>query len=391
MHPAARKESLRSNAASLGTENAKSRVIDHLHDPHQQQDTHHTKRHKKELLSQIPHQVKALNTIADEVVCPITQHLIVDPVIACDGKVYERASINKWLKKHDRSPMTGNQMEDTLTPALHVRSIIEALIASNAIDADMVKAWLESSEKESKRKALLARAKHPFPEIDAVVDLALFYHAEGQAKECKNWIINGARFRDPYCMAQLALYLFKKAADNSTKRYQNCTMAMCYMVQAAEAGHILSMFRLAQMFYSGHVWIVTGKVIASFTTDDAQALHWLSKLVAKLIDCGLDILGTWDPCAIGTGMQRTEVVTGLNIGDLDADWIRIWFKNARSNSQMLIDSSGSESESESEEEVEMDEEDEENESEPGESEPEEGEDESEPEDEEDESEPEDEE
>jgi hypothetical protein len=119
------------------------------------------KRQKKEVaaLSQVSQQDKALNTIADEVVCPITRQLLVDPVMARDGKVYERGSIETWLKKHERSPMNGNHMEATLVPALHVRNIIEALIASDAIDADMAKMWVERSEKEAKHKALLALAK----------------------------------------------------------------------------------------------------------------------------------------------------------------------------------------------------------------------------------------
>ena len=123
-----------------------------------------------------------------------------------------------------------------------MRNIIEALVASGAIDADMAKMWVESSEKETKRKALLARAKQFPPGPDAIVDLALFYHAEGQEKECKKWISNGARLRDPYCMAQEAVYICR------ANRYVH-TQAMYFMTQAAEAGHILSIYRLAKMFY----------------------------------------------------------------------------------------------------------------------------------------------
>ena len=105
--------------------------------------------------------------------------------------------------------MNGNHMEATLVPALHVRNIIEALIASDAIDADMAKMWVERSEKEAKHKALLALAKQFPPGPDAIVDLALFYHAEGEEKQWKKWITHGSRLRDPYCMGQRALYLFK--------------------------------------------------------------------------------------------------------------------------------------------------------------------------------------
>ena len=139
----------------------------------------------------------ALVTVADELICPISQELPVDPVMALDGKIYERASIERWLKKHKRSPLTGLAMGTTLTPALQLRTIIETVVASGAIDEAVAKAWVQNFEKETKRKALVAAAEQGDP--DAIVELAVFYHDDGQEKECKKWITNGARLRDPYC------------------------------------------------------------------------------------------------------------------------------------------------------------------------------------------------
>ena len=42
--------------------------------------------------------------------CPITFSLPVDPVIAEDGKVYERSAIEEWLKKQRKSPVTNLEM-----------------------------------------------------------------------------------------------------------------------------------------------------------------------------------------------------------------------------------------------------------------------------------------
>lgn len=39
--------------------------------------------------------------------CPITHLSIHDPVVVCDGYVYERDAIEKWLSQHETSPMTG--------------------------------------------------------------------------------------------------------------------------------------------------------------------------------------------------------------------------------------------------------------------------------------------
>ena len=81
----------------------------------------------------------------------------------------------------------------------------------------------------------------------------MFYHGEGEEKECKKWITRGARLLDPYCMAQKAVHLFSVRASHA--RADACieysTAAMYYVTQAAQAGHILSMYRLAKMFTSG--------------------------------------------------------------------------------------------------------------------------------------------
>eukprot|EP00877_Chromochloris_zofingiensis_P001497 jgi/Chrzof1/11348/Cz05g33090.t1 len=41
-------------------------------------------------------------------VCPITQDVMEDPVIAADGYTYERSAIESWLTTHNSSPMTNN-------------------------------------------------------------------------------------------------------------------------------------------------------------------------------------------------------------------------------------------------------------------------------------------
>jgi len=38
--------------------------------------------------------------------CPITQDIMRDPVVAEDGHSYESSAILKWLSSHDTSPLT---------------------------------------------------------------------------------------------------------------------------------------------------------------------------------------------------------------------------------------------------------------------------------------------
>tara|TARA_B100000676_G_C17962623_1_gene778506 strand:+ start:321 stop:962 length:642 start_codon:yes stop_codon:yes gene_type:complete len=61
--------------------------------------------------------------------CPITQRLIKDPVITCDGHTYEREAIEKWFVMNDTSPFTGVALDSkVLVPNHAVRKAIEAYV-----------------------------------------------------------------------------------------------------------------------------------------------------------------------------------------------------------------------------------------------------------------------
>ena len=51
----------------------------------------------------------------EELVCPLTHELMVDPVILmASGQTYERAPLERWLATHDTDPMTGAQLTTKL-------------------------------------------------------------------------------------------------------------------------------------------------------------------------------------------------------------------------------------------------------------------------------------
>jgi len=49
--------------------------------------------------------------IKEELLCPITAELMLDPVFTADGQTYERGAIERWLEEHDTSPLTGEPLE----------------------------------------------------------------------------------------------------------------------------------------------------------------------------------------------------------------------------------------------------------------------------------------
>ena len=63
----------------------------------------------------------------DDYLCPITQELMSDPVIAADGHAYERKDILQWIERKATSPMTGAALTTTQVFPNHMlrRQIIE--------------------------------------------------------------------------------------------------------------------------------------------------------------------------------------------------------------------------------------------------------------------------
>ena len=78
---------------------------------------------------------------AQEFCCPITQSVMLDPVMAADGFVYERKAIERWIAtpvytyydSSAKSPVTGVGMSSkTVTPCRPLKHAIEAIMAAAA-------------------------------------------------------------------------------------------------------------------------------------------------------------------------------------------------------------------------------------------------------------------
>ena len=101
----------------------------------------------------------AVDEAMNEFLCPITFSLPVDPVMAEDGNVYERSAIEEWLKQQRKSPVTNLAMGTRLLPALQVKNMIRAMVASGALTGDKVDAWKLKLEEEEKVAEMLRWAE----------------------------------------------------------------------------------------------------------------------------------------------------------------------------------------------------------------------------------------
>ena len=74
--------------------------------------------------------------------CSITHDLIVDPVIAEDGHVYEKKAITRWLATRSTSPKTNTPMGKSLVSSVSARQTIADLMEINGVvDDEAAAAW----------------------------------------------------------------------------------------------------------------------------------------------------------------------------------------------------------------------------------------------------------
>jgi U-box domain len=96
----------------------------------------------------------------EDLICPITLELPWDPVMAEDGRVYDRPAIEEHFKNQGvRSPMTNVKMGKRLVPAPQIKNIIGSLVENGMIGVDLASKWNEKVEEQKAMADLLKMAK----------------------------------------------------------------------------------------------------------------------------------------------------------------------------------------------------------------------------------------
>ncbi len=84
---------------------------------------------------------KFAESVLASVTCPISLSLVVQPVVAEDGQVYERERIKMWLQEKETSPFTRNPMGTQLVDSVASRSIVASAIENGLVDANAAASW----------------------------------------------------------------------------------------------------------------------------------------------------------------------------------------------------------------------------------------------------------
>ena len=110
-------------------------------------------------------QQEALDTITDDLICPITLELPIEPVTAKDGQVYEKSAIEthfRLCREQNRpisSPTTNLPMQDELLPNPKTKSHIQKLVDLGLITGDLATNWNRRVKEQTEMKDLLRRAE----------------------------------------------------------------------------------------------------------------------------------------------------------------------------------------------------------------------------------------
>ena len=219
----------------------------------------------------------SINAVAADLLCPITQELPFDPVMAKDGKIYEREAILKWFRQKDgdaTSPSTGKVIDTELLPAVQVRNTIGELIKSGAIDGEIAGAWTKKLEREKEVNEI--RAKAEGGDGYSMWRLGVRYRQgvlglPEDAEQARAWYERSAAVHDPRGMSA-----FGEALLHGIGGSTDTSLGLVLVTEAAANGSDFGAYTLGKGFFYGDFGL---------TKDPVRARFWLKKVVEGECEC----------------------------------------------------------------------------------------------------------
>lgn len=216
----------------------------------------------------------AIDNVAENWICPITTELPLDPVMAEDGRVYERSAIEEHIRQNRggvvKSPLTNLPMGPNLIPSLQARNTIEQLVRSEAISGDKAERWLERIKEEEKLKLLKLRAEGG--EASAMAELGGMHFTglngvKEDEEEAYRWRKRAADKGHIESFEWAGFHLQLGIGVN-----RNTSYGMVMTALGAAQGDRAAAFVLAECFRTGKN--------ESLPKDDAQAKFWYRKVAS---------------------------------------------------------------------------------------------------------------
>jgi U-box domain len=139
---------------------------------------------------------------ADDLICPITLELPFDPVMAEDGRIYDRSAIEKHIEHRRgelKSPMTNLSMGSRLVPVPQTKNVIDTLVEGGFISGELatkpviqycaVTSWANNEKQRKELEAMVKGAEGGDAEAMFQVGLAHFGQKDGgQPTTAISWL-----------------------------------------------------------------------------------------------------------------------------------------------------------------------------------------------------------
>jgi TPR repeat protein len=212
---------------------------------------------------------EVLNNAADELVCPITQDLPVNPVTAEDGRIYEKSAIEEWINRKHRSPVTNRLIGPQLMPAVQVASVIRKIVTSGALEEGKADAWMQRLRDEEQVQNMRLKAEEGCGR--AAWQLGR-WHLTGQKGLVKD-------YNEAFKWYKKAVALGDDAAINSCGVCyerglgvpQDSAMALVCYTRAATLGVEMACYNIGHSFAYG---------LNGLKKNEDEAKDWFKKMLA---------------------------------------------------------------------------------------------------------------
>eukprot|EP00977_Amphora_coffeiformis_P015690 scaffold4674_cov188-Amphora_coffeaeformis.AAC.1 len=102
---------------------------------------------------------KTCAAVVEELVCPISLELPFQPVVAEDGRIYERSVMETHFKACQkrrvdiRSPMTNERMGTRLHPVPQIKNVIQSLVEDDLVPNPLAQPWKQKMANEHRKRA----------------------------------------------------------------------------------------------------------------------------------------------------------------------------------------------------------------------------------------------
>lgn len=218
---------------------------------------------------------KAIDDMAEEFLCPITQELPLEPVIAEDGRIYEKHAIEEWFKTRRgqgiKSPVANEPMGTRLLPGTQARNAIKNMVESGAITGAKADAWHQRIRDEAKVADFRQRAEGG--DVEAMCQLFYVYRdgKYGVTKDHTQAFAWAKRAMDAKGDDPNSLCLLAESYANGHGTAVNNSLSLLYIGQAAVLGSEWACCVLACWFEHG---------IKGLDKDLSVAAHWYGKMAS---------------------------------------------------------------------------------------------------------------